>query len=240
MTEKIESYEYSGCELDTFAQARNWKGYWSSLVKPYLRESVLEVGAGIGVNTQLLKEINNTRWVCMEPDKGLCERIKAKQQSGLLAGDISIKTCVMSQLLKNDLFDTILYIDVLEHIEDDKQELINAASHLNVGGHIVIVAPAHNFLFSAFDKKIGHFRRYDKKTLIDAMPDSLQIVDLRYLDCMGFFASLANKVLLKETDPKVAQVLFWDRLLVTISKRLDSLIRYRVGKTIFAVCKKVA
>ena len=51
-------------------------------------------------------------------------------------------------------------MNVLEHIEDDKEELNIAVSKLNQGGHLIILVPAHNELYSKFDKEIGHFRRY--------------------------------------------------------------------------------
>ena len=59
-------------------------------------------------------------------------------------------------------FDCILYIDVLEHIEDDRAQIDAAARLVRGGGHVVILSPAHHWLFSEFDKSIGHFRRYNK------------------------------------------------------------------------------
>ena len=69
---------YVGDELELFARARNWKRYWSAVVGPYLRGEVLEVGAGLGANTELLRAQATAvrRWVCLEPDSRLLEQLR--------------------------------------------------------------------------------------------------------------------------------------------------------------------
>ena len=61
-----------------------------------------------------------------------------------------------------DKYDTIIYLDVLEHIEHDQKEFLNAFSNLNDGGHLIVSVPAYNFLYSKFDKDFGHYKRYNK------------------------------------------------------------------------------
>ena len=68
----------------------------------------------------------------------------------------------------------MLYIDVLEHIEHDLDELARAASHLAPGGHLVVLAPAHQALFSDFDRAIGHYRRYNRAGLQKLAPAGLR------------------------------------------------------------------
>jgi 2-polyprenyl-3-methyl-5-hydroxy-6-metoxy-1,4-benzoquinol methylase len=128
-----------------------------------------------------------------------------------------------------------LYIDVLEHVEDDKQELETAASLLAPGGHLVVLSPAHQWLFSEFDQRIGHYRRYSREALNTRVPPHLTVCILRYLDTAGVFASLANKVLLRQATPSMQQVRFWDRLLVPLSRRIDNKIAFRFGKSILGV-----
>ena len=60
-------------------------------------------------------------------------------------------------------FETIIYLNVLEHIENDLKEIDDALSKINKGGYLIIVVPAHQKLYTNFDKEIGHFRRYDKR-----------------------------------------------------------------------------
>lgn len=231
-----DKFEYSGDELDIFAMAKNWKSYWSSMIIPSIGDSVLEIGAGIGANTHLLSR-NSERWVCVEPDINLCNRIKRDIEAGSLQR-VKAVSCTISDLPRDEYYDTILYIDVLEHIKDDVNELLEASSRLKKDGVIIIVSPAHNYLYSPFDAKIGHYRRYNKKMLRNLVPEDLKIAKLIYLDSIGFFASLANKLFLKESEPKASQIKFWDKYLVSASRKIDPVIKFYAGKTILTILKK--
>jgi hypothetical protein len=127
---------------------------------------------------------------------------------------------------------------VIEHISQDSVELQKASRLLKSGGHIIILVPAHNYLFSEFDKSIGHFRRYNKKMLLDRIPNELKKIDLRYLDSVGLFASLANKWVLKQNYPNFKQIKFWDSYIIPVSKLIDALLFYSIGKTVVGVWKK--
>jgi hypothetical protein len=141
----------------------------------------------------------------------------------------------MAVLPNEQRFDTILYIDVLEHIQDDHGELRNSAAHIRPGGHVVVLAPAHQKLYSAFDHAIGHFRRYDRATLLAAAPGSLQPVTIFYLDTIGVVVSLANRWLLRASTPTHRQVMLWDRVVVPISRVVDPMLGRRVGKSVVAI-----
>lgn len=91
------------------------------------------------------------------------------------------------------MFVTILYIDVLEHIEDDKEELKKASCHLKPGGYLIILSPSLQILYSTFDAGIGHFRRYTKKSLKSILPSSLKIERLLHLDTIGLLVSMGNR-----------------------------------------------
>ena len=135
-------------------------------------------------------------------------------------------------------FDSILYIDVIEHIEDDFHELARASNHLKPNGVVIIIAPAHNCLFSEFDSMIGHFRRYNKANLMAIVPEGLSVVSMEYLDSVGLFASLANKLFLKQRIPTLKQIRTWDSLMVPVSKKIDRVLCCQFGKTILAVLEK--
>lgn len=133
---------------------------------------------------------------------------------------------------------TILYIDVLEHIEDDRAEMQIAASRLAPGGYLVVLSPSFQFLYSEFDRQIGHWRRYTKATLEDAMPSSLVRAKLVYLDSVGMLLSLGNRLLLRAGQPSEAQIRLWDRRVVPVSRILDPLLGWRVGKTVVGVWRR--
>jgi hypothetical protein len=145
---------------------------------------------------------------------------------------------VVSDLPAAASFDCLLYVDVLEHIEDDRAELARAAARTRAGGVILVMSPAHQWLYSPFDEHVGHCRRYDKKRLIEIAPVATRIEQVRYLDAAGLLASLANRWLLRSSLPTVGQIETWDRLLVPCSRVLDPLLAYRAGKSALAVYRK--
>lgn len=221
--------EYVGKELGLFQHVENWKRYWSSKIRPYLRGDVLEVGAGIGANTLLLRQAHLGHWVCLEPDPSLVQTLRER-----LTGCEVIEGTTAS-LEKSRSFQSILYVDVLEHIADDRGELRRAGELLAPGGMILVLSPAHSFLYSEFDREIGHVRRYDRKSLRAATPEGLRLVRTFYLDAFGFLASSANRWLLHQTMPTRFQLAVWDRVLVALSRVLDPLLGHRVGKSVVGV-----
>jgi SAM-dependent methyltransferase len=234
-----EPYQYPGDELDVFAHARNWKRYWVSRVREFLTGDVLEVGAGIGSNTALMLRPEVRSWICLEPDARLLERLARR-----LAADPAMAQCravrgTVASLDPSLTFDAIAYVDVLEHIEADREELRAAAAHLKPGGHLVVLAPAHNGLYTAFDKAIGHVRRYSKSSLLDLTPPGTTVARAFYLDSAGLLASGANRFLLKSAMPTAGQVRLWDRMIVPISRILDPLTAHAMGKSVVVVWRRM-
>ena len=231
------SFKYSGDELVLFQHAKHWKKYFSQQIKPYIKGNVLEVGAGIGSTTLLLNDGSANQWLMLEPDEQMSALLKMKVETNVLPGNSRLQTGTIDQLTST--FDTIIFIDVLEHIEKDAEEMKKAATLLNTGGYIVVLSPAFTYLFSPFDKAIGHYRRYNRKMLRDIIPSGLQLVANRYYDTVGYFAALMNKWVLRQKYPTVNQVRFWDKWMVPVSKVTDKLCLHSFGKSIIAVWKKI-
>jgi SAM-dependent methyltransferase len=222
---------YEGQELELFAAARRWKSYWSQKIRPHLGRSVLEVGAGLGANTAFLHGPAQEDWLCLEPDALLAAQIPPRPPIRVIAG-------TLADLPPGEKFDTLLYIDVLEHIEDDHAELRRALSHLHPAGKIIVLSPAHPWLFTEFDRAIGHYRRYTRATLRACTPPGARLISLYALDSFGLLASLANKAFLHQSIPTPRQIAFWDRWLVTTSRWTDPLIGHAIGKSLVAIWQK--
>ena len=229
-------FEYIGNELELFAAAKNWKNYITKLISPYIKGHVLEAGAGIGSNTLLLINPAVTSWLLLEPDKKFAGTLNNLLQEKKLPSVCSVFNGYTADL--NQKFDTIIYIDVIEHIEDDKKEIDIAAGLLNKDGKLIVLSPAYNNLMSPFDKAIGHYRRYSKKTLLNLSSDTLIIEKIIFADSTGMIASFVNKYFLKQSYPTKKQIAFWDAVLVPISKVVDNILFHKTGKTIIAIWNK--
>ncbi len=231
-------FSYIGAELELFRHATNWKNYYSRQIRPFFGDDVLEVGAGIGATTESLCDGKQRRWVCLEPDAQMAAEITAKIEKGELPACCEVVIKTLDDLDESEKFDSIIYIDVLEHIERDGEEVLAAARHLKENGFLIVLAPAHQFLFTPFDQAIGHFRRYNKKSLSALIPPDLKCEKLIYLDSIGAFASLGNKLALRRSMPTLQQILLWDRKLVPISTFFDSIIGFRAGKSVLGIWRK--
>ena len=229
---------YVGQELELFALATNWKRYVKAEIGKYLVGDVLEIGSGIGGTTLALHDGSARRWVCLEPDADQAKRLRAAVTKnwgycapGVIAGSLRA-------LADKPFFDCVLYLDVLEHIQDDQRQIEAAARLVRPGGHIVVLSPAHQWLFSEFDKNIGHLRRYNKRTLRPLMPRGWTEKKLLYLDAVGSLLSLANAIALRQALPSRGHLLLWDRLCVPLSRIVDRLLWGKFGKSVLAVWEK--
>ena len=220
------SQHYIGSELALFAQATNWKSYVAGLLRPWLGPRVLDVGAGIGSNIPALFVDPVKEWVAMEPDADLAGQIK---------GASRVVVSTLEALDPSERFDAVLYLDVIEHILNDAAELARAVQHLAPGGRLIVLVPAHQFLFSPFDAAIGHFRRYGRASLRRIGPRNGRLEQLLLLDSVGFFASLVNRLVLRTANPTAAQIHVWDRIMVPMSQVIDRMTGYRVGKSVLGV-----
>jgi len=231
-----KAFDYPGGELELFAGAHRWRSYWQSRVRGYLGDEVLEVGAGIGsITTDLAPASVN--WTALEPDRHLAERIPRIRTRG---GEVRVVVGTITALEPREKFDTVLYIDVLEHIEDDSEELKRATRFLRPGGRLVVLVPAFPFLFSAFDAAVGHHRRYTVPRLKEIRPASLRELKLEHLDAMGFLSAATNRLLLQQKTPGPTQIRLWDRALIPASRRIDPILGRRLGKSIVAVWERVS
>lgn len=229
---------YVGGELELFEQAEHWKEYLATQLVPFIGSRVLEVGAGIGGTTRVLARGRVGTWLCLEPDAQQARRLRELVEHGELPRSCAVQDGVVGALEPAQVFDTILYVDVLEHILEDAAELAAASRHLAEGGHLVVLSPAHPWLFSPFDAAIGHHRRYTRRTLRAVAPEGLVLVQSRYLDSVGLLASTANRVALRQAMPTLREIQIWDRYMVRASTRIDALLGFRVGKSVLCVWRR--
>ena len=224
---------YPGKELEMFDKAHFWRKYLHLVTKKFIGKKILEVGAGIGSFTKIyIKE--NVDTTLSEIDNVNYEILKKKFS---LQKNVKVENKFIDQF--NETFDTILYLSVLEHIENDKKEILNALEKLEDKGHLIICVPAHNYMYSNFDKEIGHFRRYEMNFFDTLNLKNANIKTSFFIDSFGHLLYFLNKLLFsKEVYPSKLKVFIWDKIFIPITYIIDFLSFYKFGKNILCIIQK--
>ena len=223
--------QYDGFELDHFDSAFNFRKYQISLIKEFINGKFLEVGAGKGGLIPFYKNILKDITI-IEPEKKLFKILKKKYSKN----KIKVKNQTIKDVKKK--YDTIIYYDVLEHIENDLNETKEAKKKLTKNGYLIFSVPAYQSFYSDFDKSVGHFKRYNKQDFVKLEKKTgLKIEKLAYYDSVGFLFLVMNKIFcLKQTNLK-NKIYLWN-LLMPISKLIDFLTFNKFGKSLLCVFRK--
>jgi len=223
--------QYDGFELDHFDSAINFRKYQISLIKEFINGKFLEVGAGKGGLIPFYKKITKDITI-IEPEKKLFNILKKKYSKN----KIKVKNQTIKDVKKK--YDTIIYYDVLEHIENDLSETKEAIKRLTKNGYLIFSVPAYQSFYSDFDKSVGHFKRYNKQDFVKLEKKTgLKIKKLAYYDSVGFLFLVMNKLFcLKQTNLK-NKIYLWN-LLMPVSKLIDFLTFNKFGKSLLCVFRK--
>ena len=224
--------KYSGWELHNFDQANFFRSYQFYLIKNSIKGDILEVGPGNCIYLKNYLKIGKNITL-VEPTKRYFNQLKKRNKK------ITVKKNLIN--LKRKSFDTILYLDVLEHIQNDKAELTRAYKLLKKGGTLIICVPAFQFLYSLYDKKIGHYRRYSKANFKSLLKNcKINNYRMRYFDFVGFCLILASNLISKNNLKNFKfKIRLWN-FFIPISFCLDYLLmRYFFGKSLLVKIKKI-
>lgn len=232
-----EKKEYFGKDLEAMSFADNYHRWIVEEFSPYLGSHVAEVGAGIGNFSEFLLEAGAQQLSTFEPSSNMYPMLEKK-----FSQDSNVNTYnnFFEEISENfvESFDAVAYVNVLEHIEHDRLALEHAHQTLKQNGHLLIFVPALKFLYSELDRKVGHFRRYTKKELIDVVSQAgFCIEEIRYFDVMGIIPWYIAFVLLKQTTSG-ANVSLYDRLVVPIMRRIEGVVTPPIGKNLLLVARK--
>ncbi len=207
--------------LRRMAQARNYNSWLLERSLPYLGRRVLDVGAGIGTFTERVAE-RAELVVAVEPDPRFlpvlrrrfeaCENVRIVDTTiDALAGDVE------------ELFDSILCFNVLEHVRDDEGALHAFRRQLAPGGRLLLLVPAHPFLLGSLDRTVAHERRYAKEPLRQALlAAGLEVETLRHVNPVGALGWLVSSRLLRRELIPEGPLRLFDRLVPAL-RALDSM-----------------
>lgn len=220
--------------LESMSQAV-WYNQWTlGKFKKYLNGEILEVGCGIGNFTEDLIKFGKV-WAidinkeCITQTK---RKVDSKTEVGF--GDIETGEC----FFKGKKFDSIVCLNVLEHIREDGKALNNLYNFLNKKGILILLVPAHNFLFGEIDKSIGHYRRYDKAKLNQLVKRTgFKILNERIMNMLGGIGWWFSSKLFANSKIDVKKIKIFN-LLAPIILPLEDIIEPPIGTSILMVVQK--
>jgi len=206
-------------------------------ISPYLGEDILEVGCGIGNLTALL--LSKGRVIAADVNEDYLQTMENKYRShpnlkGILTWDIQKDPPKNFSIS----IDTIVCLNVLEHIEDDHDALRKFCELLPVGGRLIILVPALKRLYNVLDKELGHFRRYNREELIKKIVENdFKVCALRYFNLFGILGWFINGTLLRRRLLPSGQISVFNKM-VPLFIRIEKVIPPWIGQSLIIVGEK--
>jgi SAM-dependent methyltransferase len=228
---------YAADDLETMSGARNYQAHVFGLVRPHVGSHVLEVGCGIGTMTAQLLDIA-PRVEAIEPNLNCATRARET-----LAGNdrVTIRVCHLEECnraeLARQMFDTVVCVNVLEHIEDDVRALALFRDVVSgTGGRVLIFVPALQGIYSQHDAALGHHRRYSKRSLRAAFAAAgLDVVALKYTNPIGLLGWIYNRYISGNTEHTSSQVSLFERFVAPWALPIERVVPPPIGLSLFAV-----
>jgi 2-polyprenyl-3-methyl-5-hydroxy-6-metoxy-1,4-benzoquinol methylase len=234
----IDEHFGAADDLERLGTANRFFSWVLDEFDSHLLGHVLEVGAGFGTITRKLHDrYPDVRIAAVEPADNMVAELEA---FAALSDRVETHHGTLSDLTGSDLFDAVLYLNVLEHIEDDHAELLLAAQRLRRGGALLVFGPAHEWLYSELDYKAGHYRRYTTAHLRRIVEASgLEVQSVRYFDVLGVPPYWLVYRLLGHTDITGGSLWGYDRVVVPLSRLIQQLVPDPpMGKNVIMVARK--
>lgn len=226
-------------DLKQMEYAKNYNQWIFSLVKPYIGKRVLEIGPGIGnMSRQIISGVDLLAG--MEPNVhcagALKEAFRGSTNFELIPSRIEEYE---KEKLVSYHFDTIVCINVLEHIKDDATILATFEQVIENNGRVVLLVPAISQAYGKIDKSVGHFRRYSKSSLNKVFQQTqLHIEAMFYSNFIGLLGWLINARILHIVKQKDTQIEVFDSLVPLLSS-VERVIPPPVGLSLISVSRKV-
>lgn len=205
-------------------------------IAPAVRGRVLEVGSGTGTMSAFLAGAPRLALTDIEPASlaDLAAKFGGREGVTIDAWDLNDPP---PAALAAERFDSIVCLNVLEHIEDDAAALGHLFALLAPGGRLALLVPAHQALYNGFDRGVHHFRRYAKPGLAAKLAAAGFVVERQwYFNMLGALGWFVNGNLLGRTILPAGQLKVIDRLVPIL--RLERLLPRPFGLSVIAIAAK--
>jgi len=239
MTEHLDKEGFE--TLNTLAGADRFNQWMFDTIRPFIKGRVFEAGSGIGNISGLL--LNTGGQVVLSDYSApyrqmLEEKFSAHPHfAGVLDMDLEDKKFDEKFAAYFNTFDTVIALNVIEHVKEDGLAIVNCKKLLKEGGHLIVLVPAYQLLYNRFDKELGHYRRYSKKEMQRLVSPHLSIVQCRSFNLAGILGWFVSGTILKNKVIPSYQMDVYNTL-VPLFKILDSMVSHRIGLSVWLVGKK--
>jgi len=234
---QTEAFSYSGTELDAMNEARNYHNWILRIAAPFIRSKVAEVGAGLGnFADALLRQVPVSDLVLLEPAHNLFPRLAER-----FAADDRVKVlqCYLGDDDRVCDMESVVAVNVIEHIQDDAEFLRLAFKALAPGGTVVLFTPALGCLYGTLDQSFDHYRRYSKSALVRKLTQArFSVEKILYLNFPGILTWLLVGRILRRTTLQPAHVRFYDRWVIPWLSKAEQLLEPPLGQSLLAIARK--
>ena len=228
--------------LERFAAATRFNRWMFDTIRPFCKGHVLEVGSGIGNISRLFLE-HHIPLTASDLRAEYCTILRRQfGNDPYLRGIASVDLAVpdFKEQYKDMLqqFDTVVSLNVIEHIREDAQAIAYCTELLKPGGTLIILVPAFQVLYNLFDDELGHYVRYTDESM-SALFDSagLEVTDQQYFNAVGILGWMVNGSIFRKKLIPRKQLQLFDKL-VPVIKIIDAITFHKIGLSVITVGRK--
>ena len=230
---------YAANDLETMQAARRYGAHLFNLFRPHIGSRVLEVGSGIGTMSRPLAEMAELV-VGIEPNANCAVRVQEVMRHH---PRFSLRTCHLEECDPAELaacrFDTVVCVNVLEHIEDDTAAVRLFRDVVVPGGRVLIFVPAVQAAYGPLDAELGHHRRYSSGALAAVFREAgLELLSLRYTNPIGLLGWMFNAHVTRSTAHSLTQVRLFETLVAPWALPLERILAPPIGLSLVGVGRR--
>lgn len=226
-------------DLRQMEKAVNYRRWQFAMIAPYVRGKVLEVGGGVGNFTEDLAASAESV-ISLEPNHFCYEQLAQKTRHLKNVTTLNVASEALEQHVPPGYqADTLVCLNVLEHIQDDAAAVRTFANLLAPNGTVVLLVPAVPAVYGPIDQRLGHFRRYSRKGLSALVwAAGFSIEKIRYFNLVGLLGWLWNTRFAPRQKQSDGQIYFFDHYLVPWFSRIESALAPPIGQSLLAIGRK--
>lgn len=230
--------DYTVADQERMTAAHRYFAWQRRLIEPHLGRRVLEIGCGVGNFTELL--VDRDLVVGVDIDAG-CVTAHAErfaEADNVMSWQADVLAVPTAELASFG-FDSVVLMNVLEHIEHDVDALRHLRGAVPQGGTVIVLVPAFMSLYGPIDRRLGHHRRYTRSSLAErAKLAGLGCESMRYVNAVGFLGWWVNARVRPRDEQSARQIAWFDRWVVPLQSRAESIVSPPVGQSLLAVLRR--